>query len=94
METGALKLSDNEEKRHGILSEFGFDALTIDSMWAFDSEERSSNMLVDYTLPSEVDKDRLGDSRDKIVQGFRWATKEGPLCEEPIRGVNFKIMGA
>ena len=34
----------------------------------------------------------MGASRDKIVRGFRWAVKEGLLCEEPVRGCKFKIM--
>ena len=29
-----------------------------------------------------------------IITGFQWAAKEGPLCEEPIRGVKFKILDA
>ncbi len=28
------------------------------------------------------------------VQGFQWGTREGPLCDEPIRNVKFKIVGA
>lgn len=27
-----------------------------------------------------------------VVQGFQWATKEGPLCEEPIKSTKFKMM--
>jgi hypothetical protein len=27
-------------------------------------------------------------------QGFQWGTREGPLCDEPIRNVKFKILGA
>jgi U5 small nuclear ribonucleoprotein component len=27
-----------------------------------------------------------------MVQGFQWSTKEGPLCEEPIKNVKFKIL--
>jgi U5 small nuclear ribonucleoprotein component len=33
-------------------------------------------------------------AKDSIVQGFQWASKEGPLCEEPIRNVKFKILHA
>lgn len=29
-----------------------------------------------------------------IVQGFQWGTREGPLCDEPIRNVKFKILDA
>ena len=32
--------------------------------------------------------------RDPIIQGFCWSTKEGPLCEEPMRNVKFKMTGA
>ena len=28
------------------------------------------------------------------VQGFQWGTREGPLCDEPIRNVKFKILDA
>ena len=28
------------------------------------------------------------------MQGFQWGTREGPLCDEPIRNVKFKILGA
>lgn len=28
------------------------------------------------------------------MQGFQWGTKEGPLCDEPIRNVKFKILDA
>jgi translation elongation factor EF-G len=49
---------------------------------------------VDDTLPSEVDKTLLNSARDAIIQGFQWGTREGPLCEEPIRNVKFKILDA
>jgi len=29
-----------------------------------------------------VDKSLLGAVKDSIVQGFQWATREGPLCDE------------
>lgn len=49
---------------------------------------------MDDTLPSEVDKGLLSSVKDSIVQGFQWGTREGPLCEEPIRNVKFKILDA
>ncbi len=35
-------------------------------------------------------------SLDLIIclQGFQWGTREGPLCDEPIRNVKFKILDA
>jgi len=45
-------------------------------------------------LPSEVDKAILTQTKSSITQGFRWATREGPLCEEPVRGAKIKIIDA
>ena len=52
------------------------------------------NVLLDDTLPSEVDKEALWSVKDSIVQGFQWSCREGPLCDEPIRDTKFKILGA
>jgi U5 small nuclear ribonucleoprotein component len=41
-----------------------------------------------------VDKSLLLSTKDSIVQGFQWGTREGPLCEEPIRGVKFRLVHA
>ncbi|KAI7041731.1 Elongation factor, partial [Hortaea werneckii] len=30
--------------------------------------------------------------KDSVVSGFQWATKEGPVAEEPMRAVRFNIM--
>jgi len=49
---------------------------------------------VDDTLPSEVDKQLLTTIRDSVKQGFQWGAREGPLCDEPIRNVKFKILDA
>lgn len=49
---------------------------------------------MDDTLPSEVNKSLLLSCKNSVVQGFQWATREGPLCEEPVRGTKVKILDA
>jgi 116 kDa U5 small nuclear ribonucleoprotein component len=56
--------------------------LAARSIWAFGPEHNGPNVLLDDTLPSEVDKDALKTVRESIIQGFQWASREGPLCEE------------
>uniref|UniRef100_A0A336MK33 CSON002857 protein n=1 Tax=Culicoides sonorensis TaxID=179676 RepID=A0A336MK33_CULSO len=73
---------------------YDWDLLAARSIWAFGPDNTGPNILVDDTLPSEVDKTLLGSVKDSIVQGFQWGTREGPLCEEPIRNVKFKILDA
>jgi len=73
---------------------YEWDILAARSIWAFGPEKFGPNALIDFTLPSETDTELLNEVRESVVQGFRWATKEGPLCDEPIRNVKFKLMDA
>nr|CAG8605291.1 4651_t:CDS:10 [Entrophospora candida] len=73
---------------------YSWDVLAARSIWAFGPDENGPNILVDDTLPSEVDKNLLKSIRDSVRQGFQWGTREGPLCDEPIRNVKFRILDA
>ncbi|KAJ1619367.1 ribosomal protein S5 domain 2-type protein, partial [Pavlovales sp. CCMP2436] len=73
----------------------GWDALAARSLWALGpGGSTGCNALLDDCLPSEADKGLLGLVREHIVQGFRWGTREGPLCDEPMRNVKLKLVGA
>ena len=63
-------------------TKYSWDLLAARSVWAFGPDNNGPNVLLDDTLPSEVDKGRLGSIKDSIKQGFQWATREGPLCDE------------
>eukprot|EP00980_Cylindrotheca_fusiformis_P006159 scaffold1319_cov126-Cylindrotheca_fusiformis.AAC.48 len=96
LEAGKVKLSWDQRKLGRFFqSHYGWDLLSSRSVWAFgDSPALGTNILMDDTLPSEVDKKLLDSARSSIVQGFQWATREGPLCEEPVRGSKIKILDA
>ncbi len=34
----------------------------------------------------------LNEIKDSCIAGFQWATKEGPVAEENLRGVRFNIL--
>jgi U5 small nuclear ribonucleoprotein component len=74
-------------------SQYQWDLLASRSIWAFgDSATHGTNILLDDTLPSEVDKKLLNTCKSSIVQGFQWATREGPLCDEPVRATKLKLL--
>lgn len=75
-------------------SNYDWDLLTARSVWAFGPEEDSPNILLNNTLPSEVNQGLLSSVKDSVVQGFRWGAREGPLCDEPIRNVKFRVLDA
>ena len=88
--------SERERKLAALFLErkYGWDELAAASLWAFGPGEQGPNALVDDTLPPDVDKGVLARVRRFVVQGFRWGVREGPLCEEPVRGVTFRVIGA
>ncbi|KAL8189592.1 hypothetical protein R6Q57_029158 [Mikania cordata] len=75
-------------------TKYDWDLLAARSIWAFGPDKQGPNILLDDTLSSEVDKSLLNSVKDSIVQGFQWGAREGPLCDEPIRNVKFKIVDA
>ncbi|RWS13955.1 116 kDa U5 small nuclear ribonucleoprotein component-like protein [Dinothrombium tinctorium] len=95
IENEVVQISWNRKKLGEFFqTKYDWDLLAARSIWAFGPDQSGPNILVDDTLPSEVDKNLLGLVKDSIVQGFQWASREGPLCEEPIRNVKFKILDA
>ncbi|GFY92253.1 ribosomal protein S5/Elongation factor G/III/V family protein [Actinidia rufa] len=74
--------------------QYDWDLLAARGIWAFGPDKQGPNILLDDTLSTEVDKPLLNAVKDSIVQGFQWGAREGPLCDEPIRNVKFKIVDA
>lgn len=95
IESGKISISWPARKLGSYLVDtYEWDPLSARSVWAFGPTVDGPNLLLDDTLAGEVDKGLLGAVRDSIVQGFQWGTREGPLCDEPIRNVKFKITDA
>src|SRR4051812_45254988 len=88
IENGSVDLGHWPKQRVAefFQTKYEWDVLAARSIWAFGPDPHTGpNILVDDTLPGDVDKALLGSVKDSVVQGFQWGTREGPLCEEPIR---------
>ncbi|CAG9478655.1 unnamed protein product [Plasmodium vivax] len=75
-----------------LTDKHNWDLLSIRSIWAFGPESNSPNVLVDDSLYKETNKESLYSIKENIIQGFCWATKEGPLIEECMKNVKVKIL--
>lgn len=95
IESGRLSIHmpPKELGKH-LQEKYGWDLLASRSVWAFGPNDSGPNILVDDTLPSEVDKKLLYSVRESIKQGFQWGTREGPMADEPVRNVKFRILDA
>lgn len=95
IETGKISLDrPNKEVSEWFQDKYSWDLLAARSVWAFGPDKQGPNVLLDDTLPAEVDKNLLRAIKGSITQGFQWGSREGPLCDEPIRNVKFKILDA
>jgi len=56
-------------------------------IWCFGPEGSGANLLVDVSKGVQY----MNEIKDSVVGGFQWATKEGPLCDENMRGIRFNV---
>jgi 116 kDa U5 small nuclear ribonucleoprotein component len=88
--------TDSKRRMADYLQEkYDWDLLAARNVWGFGpSSDRGPNVLIDDTLAGEVDKQALRAIKDSVVQGFQWGCREGPLCDEPIRNVKWRLLDA
>ena len=89
IEAGKIAPRDDLKARARILAdEHGWDVTDARKIWCFGPDTNGANLLVDQTKAVQY----LSEIKDSVVSGFQWATKEGPVAEEPMRSVRFNIM--
>jgi len=89
IEAGKISPRDDIKARARILAdEFGWDITDARKIWAFGPDTNGANLLVDQTKAVQY----LSEIKDSVVSGFQWATREGPVSEEPMRSIRFNIM--
>lgn len=83
IETGrvSIKMPGKQIGKH-FQEKYQWDLLASRSIWAFGPDDSGPNILLNDTLPSEVDRTLLNGVRDFVKQGFQWGAREGPLCDE------------
>jgi elongation factor 2 len=67
---------------------FGWDVAEARKIWAFGPDGTGPNIFADATKGANY----LLQVKDSIVAGFAWATQNGPMCDEKMRGCRFNLM--
>jgi len=89
IESGKINPKDDFKVRARILAdEHGWDVSDARKIWCFGPEGTGANLLVDATKGVQY----LNEIKDSCVAAFQWATKEGCLADENMRGVRFNIL--
>lgn len=66
---------------------YDFDVGEARKIWCFGPEGTGPNMVCDVSKGVQY----LNEIKDSVVAGFQWASKEGVLCDENMRGVRFNV---
>lgn len=88
IEDGTIGPRDEAKARMKKLrDEFGMPEDAAKKIWCFGPDTTGANFLVDRAKAVQY----LNDIKDSCVAAFQWATKEGVLCDENMRGILFNV---
>jgi len=88
IDKGEVNARDDFKTRGRYLADkYEYDITEARKIWCFGPDTSGPNILVDCTKGVQY----LNEIKDSVVAGFQWATKEGVLCDENMRGVRFNI---
>ncbi|XP_078431914.1 elongation factor 2-like [Wolffia australiana] len=88
IDEGRIGPRDDPKVRSKILAEeFGWDKDLAKKIWCFGPETTGPNMLVDKCKGVQY----LDEVKDPVVAGFQWASKEGAIAGENMRGICFEL---
>jgi len=91
IENGKVTPKDDVKSRSRILiDQFDWDKVDATKIWSFGPENTGANLLVDTTKAVQF----MNEIRDSCENAFQWATKEGAMCQENMRGIRFNIVDA
>jgi elongation factor 2 len=71
-----------------LVDDFGWDKDLTKKIWCFGPDTMGPNLMLDATKAVQY----LSEIKDSCVAAFQWATKEGPMSEENMRGCAFEVM--
>lgn len=70
-----------------LQDDFEWDPNDAKKIWSFGPETTGANLLVDVTKQVQY----LNEIKDSMEAAFQWATKEGVMTGEHMRGIRFNI---
>lgn len=87
IEDGKITARDEPKQRTRTLrDEYGMDEDAAKKIWAF-TDSGSACLMMDRSKAVQY----LLEIKDSMVSAFQWATREGVLCDENMRGLSFNI---
>jgi elongation factor 2 len=87
IEKGEITEGTTPKQVAATIQKTGWTAEEARKVWAI---EQHRNILINTTRGIQ----NLQEAQEAVISGFKWACQNGPLCEEPMRGVKVKLIDA
>nr|XP_019012585.1 elongation factor 2 [Kwoniella pini CBS 10737]OCF51366.1 elongation factor 2 [Kwoniella pini CBS 10737] len=89
IEEGRIAPRDDPKIRARYLADtYGWDVTDARKIWAFGPDTTGPNIILDASKGVQY----MNEIKDSVVAAFQWATKEGGVCEEPMRGIRYNMI--
>merc|ERR1712066_193161 len=82
------KAKDTKDQIAYLAKEYSWNPDHAKKIWCFGPDVTGPNVVCD----AAKGVDYLNEIKDSVVSGFQWASKEGALMEEQMRGCKFNIL--
>jgi len=88
IDNGDVTSRDDFKTRGRYLADkYDYEVGEARKIWCFGPEGTGPNIVIDASKGVQY----LNEIKDSVVAGFQWASKEGVLCDENMRGIRFNI---
>ena len=89
IEEGRVAPRDDPKIRARYLADtYGWDVTDARKIWCFGPDTTGPNVFLDGSKGVQY----MNEIKDSCVAAFQWATKEGAVAEEPMRGIRYNIL--
>ena len=79
--------TEAKERTRTLVEKYDWDKTDSTKIWCYGPDNTGPNVLVDVAKGVQF----LNEIKDSFEAAFQWATKEGVLCDENMRGCRFDI---
>jgi len=76
-----------KERARYLADTYDYEVGEARKIWCFGPEGTGPNIICDVSKGVQY----LNEIKDSVVAGFQWASKEGVLCDENMRGIRYNV---
>jgi elongation factor 2 len=79
--------AETKERGKRLVEEFDWDKTDATKIWCYGPDNNGPNVVVDTAKGVQF----LNEIKDSVEAAFQWASREGVLCDENMRGCRYNI---